>query len=62
MTLRHCIHATLLVAALLGLVPAGTLHGAHVGAQGVTCLEAHLPAGTLHPSPRRVAGWGLSQG
>lgn len=43
-------------------LPAGTLHGAHVGAQGVTCLEAHLPAGTLHPSPRRVAGWGLSQG
>ena len=22
-------------------LPAGTVHGAHVGAQGVTCLEAH---------------------
>lgn len=24
-------------------LPSGTLHAARVGAQGVTCLEAHLP-------------------
>lgn len=28
-------------------LPAGTIHDAHVGPAGVTCLEAHLPAGTL---------------
>jgi quercetin dioxygenase-like cupin family protein len=28
-------------------LPAGTTHGAHVGEEGVTCLEAHLPAGRL---------------
>jgi quercetin dioxygenase-like cupin family protein len=32
-------------------LPAGTEHDAVVGQQGVTCLEAHLPAGTLGPSP-----------
>lgn len=33
-------------------LPAGTRHGATVGATGVTCLEAHLPAGKLTPHPR----------
>ena len=28
-------------------LPAGTAHDARVGADGVTCLEAHMPAGTL---------------
>lgn len=28
-------------------LPAGTRHDAVVGPAGVTCLEAHLPAGTL---------------
>lgn len=35
-------------------LPAGTLHGATVGSGGVTCLEAHLPAGTLAAAPRHV--------
>lgn len=34
-------------------LPAGTAHGATVGPDGVTCLEAHLAAGSL-PSLRRV--------
>lgn len=39
-------------------LPAGTLHAATVGGDGVTCLEAHLPAGTLGATPRHVAaGW-----
>jgi uncharacterized protein YjlB len=38
-------------------LPAGTEHDAVVGSAGVTCLEAHLPAGTLAPVPvRRAAG------
>ena len=38
-------------------LPAGTAHDAMVGPDGVTCLEAHLPAGTLGPLPdRRPAG------
>ena len=41
-------------------LPAETLHGADVGAAGVTCLEAHLPAGTLAPEPEHLHGWGLS--
>ncbi len=36
-------------------LPAGTRHDAHVGTSGVTCLEAHLPAGTLDSVPRRRA-------
>jgi hypothetical protein len=39
-------------------LPADTLHGADVGPSGVTCLEAHLPAGTLGAEPRHRAGWG----
>jgi hypothetical protein len=35
-------------------LPAGTRHDAVVGQDGVTCLEAHLPAGRL-ASPRRHA-------
>jgi quercetin dioxygenase-like cupin family protein len=35
-------------------LPAGTEHDASVGPAGVTCLEAHLPAGRL-PSLRRLA-------
>jgi quercetin dioxygenase-like cupin family protein len=34
-------------------LPAGTRHDAHVGTDGVTCLEAHLPAGRL-PALRRI--------
>ena len=34
-------------------LPAGTVHDAIVGPDGVTCLEAHAPAGTL-PALRRV--------
>jgi uncharacterized protein YjlB len=38
-------------------LPAGTEHQAVVGPVGVTCLEAHLAAGTLGPEPhRRGAG------
>ncbi|HSG85153.1 MAG TPA: hypothetical protein VLA23_02350 [Candidatus Limnocylindrales bacterium] len=37
-------------------LPAGTVHGAIVGADGVTCLEAHLPAGTLPRLHRVPAG------
>ena len=36
--------------------PAGTAHDAVVGPAGVTCLEAHLPAGTLAAVRRRAAG------
>ncbi len=42
-------------------LPADTLHGADVGPQGVTCLEAHLPAGSLGPTPEYVPGWGREQ-
>jgi uncharacterized protein YjlB len=35
-------------------LPAGTAHDALVGRDGVTCLEAHLPAGRLQ-APRRIA-------
>lgn len=31
-------------------LPAGTVHAATVGPNGVSCLEAHLPQGTL-PKP-----------
>lgn len=43
-------------------LPAGTLHGASVGAAGVTCLEAHLPAGSLEPTPHHRPGWGRERG
>jgi uncharacterized protein YjlB len=36
-------------------LPAGTAHDARVGPAGVTCLEAHRPAGTLPAGPRRRA-------
>ena len=39
-------------------LPAGTLHGADVGTAGVTCLEAHLPAGSLRGEPEHRSGWG----
>lgn len=39
-------------------LPAQTLHGATVGPQGVVCLEAHLPAGSLGSDPLHLAaGW-----
>jgi uncharacterized protein YjlB len=40
-------------------LPAGTGHAATVGPAGVTCLEAHLPAGALAPTPRHrpVGEW-----
>ena len=37
-------------------LPAGTSHDAVVGQDGVSCLEAHLPAGTLDAVARRTAG------
>lgn len=37
-------------------LPAGTRHDATVGPVGVTCLEAHLPAGSLAGVTRRAAG------
>jgi quercetin dioxygenase-like cupin family protein len=37
-------------------LPAGTRHDARVGPGGVTCLEAHAPAGTLPALVRRAAG------
>ena len=37
-------------------LPAGTAHDALVGRDGVACLEAHLPAGTLPAIRRRGAG------
>jgi hypothetical protein len=37
-------------------LPADTRHDAHVGRDGVTCLEAHLPAGSLPELRRRAAG------
>jgi mannose-6-phosphate isomerase-like protein (cupin superfamily) len=37
-------------------LPAETSHDAIVGPLGVTCLEAHLPSGTLERPQRRGAG------
>jgi uncharacterized protein YjlB len=37
-------------------LPAGTRHDALVGPMGVTCLEAHLPAGRLAAVARRADG------
>lgn len=37
-------------------LPAGTRHDARVGSGGVTCLEAHAPAGTLPAVVRHAAG------
>ena len=37
-------------------LPAGTRHDAAVGSGGVTCLEAHLPAGRLAAVARHAAG------
>jgi quercetin dioxygenase-like cupin family protein len=37
-------------------LPATTLHGAIVGPDGVACLEAHLPAGSLGEVRRRPSG------
>jgi len=36
-------------------LPAGTRHDAVVGPTGVTCLEAHLPAGSLAAVAHRFA-------
>ncbi len=37
-------------------LPAGTAHDAIAGPDGVTCLEAHRPAGSLTDLARREAG------
>lgn len=37
-------------------LPAQTAHDASVGPDGVVCLEAHLPAGTLTAVGHRKAG------
>ena len=41
-------------------LPANTLHGAYVGADGVICLEAHRWAGSLSPEPEHIPGWGAN--
>jgi hypothetical protein len=38
-------------------LPAGTVHAADVGSDGVRCLEGHLPRGALHHRPLRMADW-----
>jgi len=39
-------------------LPAGTRHDALVGPRGVTCLEAHLPAGSLaRLTHRKASAW-----
>ena len=38
-------------------LPAGTMHGATVGGDGVRCLEAHLPAGSLVGGLRHLTDW-----
>jgi hypothetical protein len=43
-------------------LPSGTPHAAEVGPEGVTCLEAHLPSGSLGRTPQVVAGWAVSAG
>ena len=43
-------------------LPAGTLHGADVGANGVTCLEAQVPAGTFDGAPEHIPDWGAREG
>ena len=37
-------------------LPAGTVHDAHVGTDGVTCWEAHVPRGRIATVARRPAG------
>jgi uncharacterized protein YjlB len=37
-------------------LPAGTSHDAVVGPDGVTCLEAHLPAGSVAEARTRPDG------
>jgi uncharacterized protein YjlB len=37
-------------------LPSGTRHDAAAGEHGVTCLEAHLPAGTLPVLAHLLAG------
>ncbi len=37
-------------------LPAGTRHDALVGSNGVTCLEAHAPAGAFAEVVRHAAG------
>ena len=37
-------------------LPAGTVHDARVGATGVSCLEAHRPAGSRGTVARHAAG------
>lgn len=37
-------------------LPAFTVHDAAVGPDGATCLEAHLPSGSLASVERRPAG------
>jgi quercetin dioxygenase-like cupin family protein len=38
-------------------LPAGTVHAADVGPDGVRCLEGHLPAGALGREARWMADW-----
>ena len=54
--LAEAEHADLVITDRLDL-PAGTAHAAVVGAQGVRCLEVHLPHGRLDGAPRVRPGW-----
>jgi quercetin dioxygenase-like cupin family protein len=38
-------------------LPAGIMHGALVGPNGVSCLEAHLAHGALGAQVRLLTGW-----
>jgi uncharacterized protein YjlB len=38
-------------------LPAGTAHDARVGSSGVSCLEAHRPAGSLRLAHLRAGTW-----
>ncbi len=42
-------------------LPAGTSHAATVGPNGVTCLEAHLPAGALARPARHRPDWSATR-
>ena len=42
-------------------LPAGQEHAALVGPDGVTCLEAHLPRGSLGAEPVLRRGWAAAQ-
>ena len=42
-------------------LPAGTVHGAVVGREGVVCFEGHLGAGTLDQVPMYHLAWAVAE-